>query len=132
MQSRQFGAAYLGDPHPGPRDPDIDKGLNLEAITPELPGRRIADWLYWRQVQHREQVGPESVVSIAQVGVVSPEEQIDQAIQPRVSYPPEPGDVMAAASRVETRALGELGPGGQCRYETPGSREDRPSRPHPA
>src|ERR1700729_2037506 len=117
MESRQFGAAHLGDPHPGPCDPDIDKGLNLEAVTPELAGRRIADWVYRRQVQHREEVGPESVVSIAQVGVVSPEEQIDQAIQPRVSYPPEPGDVMAAASRVETRALGELSARGQCRYK---------------
>lgn len=68
----------------------------------------------------RQASRPESVVAIAEVGIPSPEQQVDEGGERAVPEPAQPRDVGAAAVTDEARALREIGPGEE-RFEEAGN-----------
>src|ERR1019366_578156 len=92
-------AGHLVYPQPRLRCPDAHQRLDLEA----------------RAVQREllQMPRPEGVVAIAQVGVLSAEQLVDQDVQHPVAVSPGDGDVIAAAVAGEPRALREVCAGQQ-------------------
>jgi len=65
------------------------------------------------QVEEGEQVGPEGVVAVAEVGVAGAEQGVGDAVEAGVAGAAEQGDVVAAAAGGEAGAFGEVGAGDQ-------------------
>ena len=92
-----------------PGHPDVDQGLDLEPVTPQLAavlGRRE---IGVGEIQDGQSAPPEGVVAVAQVGEPGPEQHVDRGVEHQVAHPPQEGDVQAAAAVLEARSLGEGG-----------------------
>ena len=109
MQAGLLDAGDLGDGEPRAGEPAVDQGLDLEAVAPQhrRAGRRHQ--LVVGQVEERDQVGPERVVAVAEVGEPGPERDVHPGVEEPVAEPADGGDVGAAATGPEPRALGEVG-----------------------
>ena len=91
-------AGHLVDLQAGLGRPDVHQRLDLEA-------RAVADF------DGVQMTSPERVVAVAQVGEMSSEHPVDQAAQQPVSVAAQAGDVIAAATAREARALGVVSAG---------------------
>ena len=90
------------------RDADVDQGFDFEAITPTHLRRFLSGMTAGIQGDDRKAFTPESVVSIAKVGITSAVEQIYNLIEPIVADSPDPADTTTAATLYEAGALGEV------------------------
>jgi hypothetical protein len=110
---------HLGDRDPCGGEPAVDHGLDLEPVAPQhLAVVRCRGGVV-RQVEQRDQVGPERVVAIAEVGVPGPEAQVDERVEELVAQVAHGRDVAGAPARGVPRALGEVRAGLQ-RLDEPG------------
>ncbi len=98
-----FEAWYLVDLEAGPARPDVDQGLDFEALA--IRG------------DEGQAASPEGVVAVAQVAVLAAPDPVDDLCQYPVADPAEHRDVGAAATGDEAAALGEVGSGQQGGYE---------------
>jgi hypothetical protein len=107
-QPLALDAGDLGDGQPGAGEAAVDQGLDLEAVSPQhrRPGRR--DQLVVRQVEQRDQVGPERVVAVAEIGEPGAEGDVHPGVEEPVAEAAHGGDVGAAAAQPEPRSLGEV------------------------
>ena len=92
------------------REPAVDDCLDLEAVAPDHRVRAGGGLGVVGQVQQRDQVGPEGVVAVAQVGEPGPEPHVEQRAEHPVAEVPHRRDVRRTATRGVARALGEVGP----------------------
>jgi hypothetical protein len=88
--------------------PDVNEGLDLEAVSPEPATVAVRGRGRGVQVQYREVTPPEDVVPVAEVGVVRPVAQVEHGAQREVAQTAQMGEVGAAAPLARTRPLGEV------------------------
>src|SRR5690242_6463763 len=107
-----FDGGDFGDLEAGGGDAAVEDGLDLEAVAPEHAVGGCGG-VGGGQVEDGEQVGPEGVVAVAQVGVAGAEQGVGDAVESGVAGAAQQGDVVAAAAGGEAGALGEVGAGDQ-------------------
>src|SRR3954453_5333090 len=99
----------LGDLEAGGGDAAVEEGLDLEAVAPEHVVVRGAG-VGVGQVEHGEQVGPEGVEAVAQVGVAGAEQGVGDAVEPGVAGAAQQGDVVAAPPAAKREPLAKSAP----------------------
>ena len=106
-------AGHLGDRQAGRGRAEVEQRLDLEAVAPDgaLAGG-VGD-----EAEDREVPGPEGVVAVAEVREAGAEHRVDDHAERPVAEPAQRGDVAAARSGGEPRALREVGARGQRRDE---------------
>ena len=104
-------AADLADAQPVGGRPNVDHGLDLETVAPQLAAVDRARQRRGRQMQGRDDPAPERVVAVAEVGEARPEQDVDHHVEAVVAQLAQRRDVVAVAAFGEARALDEVGTG---------------------
>src|SRR5207237_3045796 len=95
----------VGELEAGGGDAAVEDGLDLEAVAPPYVVVRGAG-VGVGEVEDGEQVGPEGVEAVAQIGVAGAEQGVGDAVEPGVAGAAQQGDVVAAAACGEAGAFG--------------------------
>jgi hypothetical protein len=113
VQPPPLDAGHLSDRESRAREPAVDQGLDLEPVPPQHRRARRRHEGVVREVEERDQVGPERVVAVAEVGEAGAEGDVHPGVQEPVAKTAHRGDVGAATAGPEPRPLGEVGPSDQ-------------------
>jgi hypothetical protein len=90
------------------RDPHMYQRLDLETIAPQPSVALACRRRGGVEVQHRNVLLPEHVVSVAEVRVAGSVAEVDHRREHAVAQPAQPRDVAAAAAWGEPCSLGEV------------------------
>ena len=103
-------ARDLGDGQPGAGEAAVDQRSRSRSRRPTASGAGRRHELVVGQVEQRDQVGPEGVVAVAEVGEPGPEREVHPGVQEPVAEPAHGGDVGAAAPGRNREPLAKSAP----------------------